>query len=285
MRARARAVSAGTSARQTRRNSTTPLAWRWTAQGNLYIADTSNHRIRKVDSTGTITTLAGTEGAGFGGDDGPATEAQLSYPSGVAVDAAGNLYIACWFNHRIRRVDSTGTITTIAGTEDGFSGDGGPATQAQLNSPYDVAVDRAGNLYIADRENRRIRKVDSERTITTIAGTGQDDFGGDDGPAIEAQISGDGLAVDGADNLYIADSSNHRIRKVDSTGTITTIAGTGVRGFGGDGGPATEAQLNYPFGVAVDSAGNLYIADTQNHRMRKVDSLGVITHHRRDGRG
>ena len=245
--------------------------------GDLYIADQQNHRIRKVDSGGTITTIAGTGETGFGGDGGPAIEAKLSSPTGVAVDGAGNLYIVCWFNHRIRKVDSPGTIITIAGTEYGFSGDGGPATQAQLNSPYDVAVDDAGNLYIADRENQRIRKVDSTGTITTIAGTGEDDFGGDGGPAIEAKISADGVAVDGAGNLYIADASNHRIRKVDSTGTITTIAGTGARGFSGDGGPATEAELNFPFGVAVDGAGNLYIADTQNQRIRKVDSLGVIT--------
>ena len=247
--------------------------------GNLYIADTNNDRIRKVDSAGTITTIAGTGEQGFGGDGGPATQARLNYPYGVAVDGAGNLYIADRYNNRIRRVDSTGTITTIAGTEKrGFSGDGGPAIQAPLFLPTGVAVDGAGNLYIADQYNHRIRKVDSTGTITTIAGTGERRFGGDGGPAIQAQLDApSGVAVDEAGNLYIADWSNARIRKVDGTGTITTIAGTGERGFGGDGGPATQAQLDDPTGVAVDGAGTLYIADQYNHRIRRVDSTGTIT--------
>ena len=247
--------------------------------GNLYIADTKNRRIRKVDTTGTITTIAGTGEVGFSGDGGPAAEAQLYGPSGVAVDGAGNVYIADRNNERIHKVDTTGTITTIAGTgEYGFSGDGGPAAEAQLRSPNGVAVDGAGNLYIADRNNHRIRKVDSTGTITTIAGTGEFDFGGDGGPAAEAQIGSPyGVAVDGAGNLYIADSGNQRIRKVDSTGTITTIAGTGERGFRGDGGPAAEAQLNLPYGVVVDGAGNLYIGDLYNDRIRKVDTTGTIT--------
>ena len=245
--------------------------------GNLYIGDTENNRIRKVDSTGTITTIAGSgERGGFGGDGGPAAGAQLSDPTGVAVDVAGNLYIADTENQRIRKVDSTGTITTIAGT--GERGDGGPAAGAQLGDPTGVAVDVAGNLYIAERDNQRIRKVDSAGTITTIAGTGVLSFGGDGGPAAEAQLSDPtGVAVDVAGNLYIADSFNNRIRKVDSTGTITTIAGTGEYGFGGDGGPAAGAQLSGPFGVAVDVAGNLYIADSFNNRIRKVDSTGTIT--------
>ena len=247
--------------------------------GNLYIADTFNHRIRKVDSTGTITTIAGTGELGFSGDGGPAVEAELYNPYGVAVDGAGNLYIADTFNHRIRKVDSSGVITTIAGTgERGFSGDEGPAVEAWLYNPYGVAVDGAGNLYIADTDNHRIRKVDSTGTITTVAGTGERGFGGDGGPATAAQLAPPaGVAVDGAGNLYIADRGNHRIRKVDSTGTITTVAGTGERGFGGDGGPATAARLTFPRGVAVDSAGNLYIVDRGNHRIRKVDSAGVIT--------
>ena len=247
--------------------------------GNLYIADTFGQRIRKVDSAGTITTIAGTGARSFGGDGGPATAARLNNPKGVAVDGAGNLYIADRYNHRIRKVDSTGTITTIAGTGGiGFSGDGGPAVEARINSPEGVAVDGAGNVYIADRYNHRIRKVDSTGTITTIAGTGGIGFSGDGGPAVEAELSGPlGVAVDGASNLYIADRENHRIRKVDSTGTITTIAGTGEFGFSGDGGPATAARLNNPRGMAVDGAGNLYIADLNNWRIRKVDSTGTIT--------
>ena len=247
--------------------------------GNLYIADQYNNRIRRVDSTGTITTIAGTEERGFGGDGGPATQAPLFLPTGVAVDGEGNLYIADQYNHRIRRVDSTGTITTIAGTgERRFGGDGGPAIRAQLDAPSGVAVDGAGNLYIADASNHRIRKVDSIGTITTIAGTGEQGFGGNGGSASQAHLFfPTGVAVDGAGNLYIADVGNHRIRKVDSTGTITTFAGTGERGFGGPGGPAVQAQLDAPSGVAVDEAGNLYIADQYNHRIRRVDSTGTIT--------
>ena len=247
--------------------------------GNLYIADVSNHRIRKVDSTGTITTVAGSGQPGFSGDGGPATEAQLDNPLGVAVDGAGNLYIADRLNHRIRKVDSRGTITTIAGTGEGsYSGDGGPAVRSQLYRPSGVAVDGAGNLYIADHYNARIRKVDSAGTITTIAGTGRWGFSGDGGPAVEARVyRPTGVALDGAGNLYIADFDNHRIRKVDSAGTITTVAGTGVWGFSGDGGPASEAQLANPDGVTVDGAGNLYIADHYNERIRKVDSTGTIT--------
>ena len=247
--------------------------------GNLYIADSGNQRIRKVDSTGTITTVAGTGEHGFGGDGGPASQAQISSPTGVAVDGAGNLYIADAGNHRVRRVDSTGTITTVAGTgEHGFGGDGGPASQAQISSPTGVAVDGAGNLYIADAGNHRVRRVDSTGTITTVAGTGEAGFGGDGAPATQAGIDRlTGVAVDGAGNLYIADWNSNRVRKVDSTGTITTIAGTGERGFGGDGGPASQAQISSPTGVAVDGAGNLYIADWDNGRIRRVDSAGTIT--------
>ena len=251
--------------------------------GNLYIADSGNHRIRKVDAAGTIITIAGSGetgffGGGFSGDGGPAVEAELRDPSGVAVDSAGNVYIADVGDHRIRKVDSTGTITTIAGTgEFGFSGDGGPAVEAELYDPAGVAVDSAGNLYIADTGNGRIRKVDSTGTITTIAGTGEFGFSGDGGPAVEAELYDPaGVAVDSAGNLYIADTGNQRIRKIDSTGTITTIAGTGEYGFSGDGGPAAVARLAFPNGVAVDSAGNLYIADSGNRRIRKIDSTGTI---------
>ena len=247
--------------------------------GNLYISDSNNHRIRKVDFAGTITTIAGTGESGFSGDGGPASQAQLFYPRGVAVDGLGNLYIADTANHRIRKVDFAGTITTIAGTgRYGFGGDGGPASQAQLREPEGVAVDEAGNLYIADLFNDRIRKVDFAGTITTIAGTGEYGFGGDGGPASQAQLRHPrGVAVDGLGNLYISDSNNDRIRKVDFAGTITTIAGTGERGFSGDGGPASQAQFFHPRGVAVDGAGNLYIVDQHNNRVRKVDATGTIT--------
>ena len=247
--------------------------------GNLYIADRNNHRILKIDSTGTITTFAGTEERGFGGDGGPAVQAQLRYPTGVAVDGAGNLYIADQNNHRIRKIDSTGTVTTVVGTgESGFGGDNGAATAGQLSYPSGVAVDNAGNLYIADSGNHRIRRVDSTGTITTVVGTGKSGFGGNGGPAVQAQLSYPaGVTVDGTDNLYIADSGNHSIRKIDATGTITTVAGTGESGFSGDGGLAVLALLSYPSGVAVDGAGNLYIADSFNYSIRKVDPTGTIT--------
>jgi sugar lactone lactonase YvrE len=240
--------------------------------GNLYIAD--NNRIRKI-SNGVITTVAGNGTYGFSGDNGPATSAQLFNPQGIAVDSAGNLYIADTFNNRIRKV-SGGVITTVAGNGTSGSRDENiPATTAQLNWPYGVAVDSAGNLYIANTYNNRVCKV-SGGVITTVAGNGTHGFSGDNGPATAAQLSWpDGVAVDSAGNLYIADTDNNRIRKV-SGGVITTVAGNGTEGFSGDKGPATAAQLGWPYSVAVDAAGNLYIADTYNNHIRKV-SNGVIT--------
>ena len=240
--------------------------------GNLYIADVNNHRIRKVDASGVISTVAGDGTFGFGGDGGPATAAQLNRPAGVALDGAGNLYIADVNNHRIRKVDASGVISTVAGDgTDDYGGDGGPATAAQLNRPFGVAPDGAGNLYIADSWNSRIRKVDAAGVISTVAGDGTDDYGGDGGAATAAQLSTPvGMALDDAGNLYIADLFNNRIRKVDSAGVISTVAGDGTFGFGGDGGPAVAAQLYYPIGVALDDAGNLYIADENNHRIRRL---------------
>ena len=249
------------------------------ASGNLFIADSYDNRIHKVDTTGTITTVAGNGSVGSSGDGGPATSAQLSGPSGVAIDAAGNLLIADSGNNRIRRVDLAGTITTVAGNGiAGFGGDGGLATSAQLDNPSGVAVDLAGDLFIADLWNQRIRKVDTTGTITTVAGTGSVGFGGDNGLAISAQLSGpSGVAIDAAGNLFIVDSGNNRIRKVDATGTITTVAGNGTTGFSGDGGLATSAQLNGPSGIAVDVAGNLFIVDSGNSRIRKVEAAGAAT--------
>jgi uncharacterized protein (TIGR03437 family) len=246
--------------------------------GNLYVADYNNSRIRKV-SNGVITTVAGNGTVGYSGDNGPATSAQLSSPQGVAVDSAGNLYIADVGNNRVRKV-SNGVITTVAGTGPaypggGFGGDGGPATSAQLYWPVGVAVDSAGNLYIADLNNERIRRV-SKGVITTVAGSATLDYSGDNGPATSAGLSSpQGVAVDSAGNLYIADYNDSRIRRV-SNGVITTVAGNGTGGYGGDGGPATSAELYFPNGVAVDSAGNLYIADSNTQRIRKVAN-GVIT--------
>ena len=241
--------------------------------GNLYIADTYNFRVRKV-SHGVITTVAGNGTYGTSGDHGPATSAQLG-ATAVAVDSAGDLYICDTGDNLIREV-SNGVITTAAGTGMlGGTGDNGPATSAQFNQPQGVAVDSAGNLYIADTGNGFIRKV-SNGVITTVAGSGGPGFIGDNGPATSALLYfPEGVAVDSAGTLYIADSANQRIRKV-SNGVITTVAGNGTQGFSGDNGPATSAELNFPSGVAVDSAGNLYIPEPNNSRIRKV-SNGVIT--------
>jgi len=246
---------------------------------NLYIADLGNNRVREVGAaTGVITTVAGAGLRGEGGDGGPATQALLNSPYNVAVDGAGNLYIADFSNSRVREVAAaTGIITTVAGTgTGGYGGDGGPATQALLNLPYGVAVDGSGNLYIADLSNNRVREVVAATgVITTVAGNGAQGYGGDGGPAIQASLySPAGVAVDGADNLYIADSNNNRVREVGAaTGVITTVAGNGAQGYGGDGGPATQAEMNHPDGVAVDGAGNLYITDAANNRVREVGGI------------
>ena len=261
--------------------------------GNVYIADTENHRIRKVDAeSGVITTIAGTGEEGYGGDEGPATEAKLNWPTGVAVDDAGNVYIADRNNERVRRVDPEGIIATFAGTgEWGYDSDedGGLATEALLNWPADVALDGDGELYIADEYNNRIRKVDAEGTITTVAGmkrptleVGEEeednDNIGDHGPATSALLNRpSGVALDEEGNLYIADRNHHRIRKVNAEGIITTIAGMADEGFSGDEGPAASAQLYGPSGVAVDEGGYVFIADTGNNRIRQIDPDGVIT--------
>ncbi len=248
--------------------------------GNLFIAELYNARIRRVDTRGIITTVAGNGERGYSGDGGPADQAQLNGPSGVAVNRAGNLYIADSQNNRIRRVDTRGIITTFAGTGASFSsrGDGGPATRADLWTPRGLAFDNAGNLYIAASDNRSIRRVDTRGIITTIAGTGEHGYSGDNGPAVQARLTWThDVAVDGAGNVYIADSSNARIRRVDTNGIITTVAGTGEHGYSRDNGSAVQAQLRSPEGVAVDRAGNLFIADTNNNRIRQVDARGITT--------
>jgi uncharacterized protein (TIGR03437 family) len=313
------------------------------AAGNLYVADMGNNVIRRIAADGTVATVAGNSVQGYAGDGGPATSANLNGPEGVAVDATGTLYIADTFNHRIRAVSPSGTMTTFAANGyPGFSGDGGPAVGATLFLPTDVAVDQQGSVYIADFGNSRIRKV-TNGTISTIAGSGNDQqavdgvpamsvrlsgptgvavdaagtvyfaegsigsgsgltvgdfrvwrvttdgmlmaaagnginsFSGDGGAAAVAQVNTPaGMAYDTAGNLYVADSANHRVRKISPAGVITTVAGNVLPGFSGDGGPATAAQLNTPTGVAVDLAGNLFIADSVNNRIRKVFPNGTI---------
>jgi len=248
------------------------------SSGNVYIADNSSSVIRKVDTSGKISTIAGTGAAGYSGDGGAATSAQLAYPYKVAVDGSGNIYISDTNNCRVRKIDTSGKISTIAGTGvRGYSGDGGAATSAQISYPRGLAVDSSGNIYIVDGGNNVIRKVDASGKIGTIAGTGTKGYSGDGGAATSAQLNNIcELAVDSSGNVYIADTYNHRIRKIDTSGKINTIAGTGVIGYSGDGGAATSAKINYPYGVAVDSSGSVYIADGGNFRVRKIDTSGKI---------
>jgi hypothetical protein len=273
-----------------------PLDVKLDSAGNLYIADQGNQRIRKVKaSTGVISTVAGNGTGGYNGDNIPATSAELYYPAGVAVDIAGNIYMADHLNQRIRKVTaSTGFISTVTGNgTTGYSGDGGKATSAVLDEPLGLAVDTAGNVYIADTYNHRIRVVNTGTAqitiantvipagdIATVAGDGSGGYNGDNIAATSAELYYPyGVGVDTAGNIYIADSSNYRIRKVTaSTGIISTVAGDGSFGHSGDGGPATNATLDFPSDVAADTAGNFYIADRYNSRVRKVTaSTGFIS--------
>jgi len=298
--------------------------------GNVYIADSGNHRVRRVGGLRTITTLAGSGAPALSGDGGAALGATLSWPTALAVDTAGNLYVADSGNARVRKINSQGIITIAVGGGVGL-GDGGPATGAMLGSPQGLALDGIGNLYVADMNDRRVRKVDPQGTITTVAGNGNPYYGGDGSRATSTGIGwpvrvgvdasgnlyiadifadcvyrvnsqgiiskvagggyslGDGglatqaqlyfprgVVADTSGNLYIADSGNHRVRKVNAAGVTTTIAGIGTAGSSGDGGQATNAALNWPMGLWLDGLGNLYIADTRNNRIRKVNASGVI---------
>jgi sugar lactone lactonase YvrE len=244
--------------------------------GNTYITAGNQQRVFKIDPSGILTVVAGAGSYGYNGDGITATTAELDYPTGVAVDSSGNIYIADQENHRIRKVDGTsGLISTVAGTGTaGYNGDGITAITAELYYPEGVAVDSSGNIYIADEGNQRIRKVDgTSGLISTVAGTGTGGYNGDGITAITAELYYPfGVAVNSSGNIYIGDYGNQRIRKVDGTsGLISTVAGTGTYGYNGDGITATTAELGYPIGVAVDSSGNIYIADYQNHRIRKVN--------------
>ncbi len=226
-----------------------------------------------------ITTVAGNGIGSYSGDGGQATAANLNTPSGVAFDAAGNLYIADVNNNRIRKVTTAGAISTVAGNgTGGYSGDGGQATNAELNNPRGVACDATGNLYIADFENNRIRKVTTVGVISTVAGNGTGGYSGDGGQATVAELNQPiGVTLDTAGNLYIADTYNNRIRIVTTAGVISTVAGNGTGGYSGDGGQATATELYTPAGITFDAAGNLYIGDVENNRIRKVTTVGVIS--------
>jgi sugar lactone lactonase YvrE len=249
------------------------------AAGNLYIADNNNNRVRRVDANGLITTVAGNGHGTYSGDGGAATNTGLYRPNNVGWDSSGNLYIADIFNQRIRQVNTSGIITTVAGNGAmGYNGDGKAATNANLTYPASVVFDAAGNLYIADHQNMRVRKVDTNGMISTVAGNGIARYSGDGGAATNASLSYlQDAAFDLAGNLYIADTSNNRIRKVDTNGIITTVAGTNSVGYSGDGGAATNASLDLPWFVAFDVLGDFYIADLGNNRVRKVDTNGIIS--------
>jgi sugar lactone lactonase YvrE len=247
--------------------------------GNLFIADSGNNRIRKVDTNGIITTVAGTGAAGYSGDSGPATSATLYNPVGISVDSAGNLFIADYDNQVVRRVDTNGKISTVAGKgSSGYSGDGTFATNASLASPTDVAVDAFGDIFIADSSNERIREVASNGIISTVAGTGAGGSSGDGGPAIDALFNAPAmLAFDAHGKLFIVDQQNQKIRVMSTNGIINTFAGKGANGYSGDGGPATNATFNVPLGIALDPLGIVFIADLDNNRVRQVDLDGFIT--------
>jgi sugar lactone lactonase YvrE len=234
-----------------------------------------NDRVRAVGTNGLITTVAGNGTNGFSGDGAAATNASLSSPAGLAVDAAGDLFISDAQNNRVRVVGTNGLIGTVAGNgTNGFSGDGGPATNAGLSGPAGLAVDAWGNLFIADSGNKRIRKVSANGLITTVAGNGDAGFYGDGGPATNAFLeSPAAVAVDLFGNLFIADSTEH-VREVGVNGLIATVAGNAGYGYSGDGGSPAKARLSDVYGLAVDSSGSLFIADTGNNRIRKVTAFG-----------
>ena len=249
--------------------------------GNYYLADPNNHTVSKVNTAGIITRFAGdgTLTPGFSGDGDLAIHALLNYPTGVASDALGNVYITDRENHRIRKVSVSGTISTIAGNGfPGFFGEGVPATAAEMASPGDLFIDVAGNIYFSDNGNSRVRKINAAGIITTIAGDGTVGMGLEGVPATSTPVREvAGVCADAAGNVYIAEVYYNRIRKISPAGIITTVAGTGTAGYSGDGTPATAARLNNPACVRLNPSGELLISDVQNHRIRKVDAAGIIS--------
>lgn len=260
-----------------------PMDLAFDGDGNLLIADTFNHRVRRIDHVGVITTLVGNGKNIAGPKDGPALDVSLNNPQSLALDRDGNLYIADTYNHVVRKLDTKGTVTAFAGTEAGLAGDGGPANKAQLNLPQAVAVGPDGAILISDSANSRIRRVASDGVIQTIAGSGPGSgeggagFSGDGGPVDKAKLfSPGGVHFNAVGQLYFVDSGNNRVRAIVH-GIVMTIAGNGAAGFSGDGGPAVKASLNTPQKIALSPDGAVYVSDRVNHRVRKIDRAGVIT--------
>ncbi len=271
-----------------------PFMCAFDVKGNLYIAEATNHCIRRVDQdSGVISTVAGTGEQGYSGDGGPATGATFNQPYSLQVDDNGDIYVVDRLNFVIRKVDAaTGIVTTVAGTgEAGYGGDGGPGTQAQFREPNDCFLDGNGGLLIADIQDQRIRRLDLDSgIITTFAGNGVKERTGDGLPAVEASILGArAVCTDSAGNTYIAEREGNGIRMVDRNGIMHTLAGTGEFGYDGDGGPALAATWGAPKAIRCDQAGNLLVVDTENHAIRRVDAgtrlVTTIAGGRRSGEG
>jgi len=241
------------------------------AAGNIFVADMLNNKIRKIDASGVVSTYAGTGAAGSA--NGPAASATFSYPRRVLVDNAGNVYVADGSNHKIRKIDTSGNVTTFAG--DGTSGStDGPAASASFTVPNGLAIDSAGNIYVVDSNNQKIRKIDTSGNVTTFAGTGA--AGSTDGPVASATFNNpSGITIDGLGNIYIADTSSHTIRKIDTSGNVTTFAGSGGAGYIDDTG--TAAKFSMPGELSADILGNIYVSDYGNNRVRKITPAGVVT--------
>ncbi len=250
--------------------------------GNIYIADAGNNVVRVINTSSIISVFAGTYMAiygGYSGDGGPATDAEINEPGGICTDALGDIFIADYANNAIREVNTSGIISTLAGIGfHGYSGDGGPATAAELNKPEGVFVDKYGNILISDDGNARIREVNTAGVISTVAGIGIAGFNGDSGPATAAEIGYSPSAIiDSLGNIIIMDRNNCRIREVNTSGIISTIAGNGYCGYSGDGGSATSAEIFYPFSAYFDASGEIMFSDDDNWRIRKIDKSGIIS--------
>ncbi len=271
-----------------------PFMCAFDTDGNLYIAEATNHCVRRVDvDSGVITTIAGKGDQGYSGDGGPATGATFNQPYSLQVDSNGDVYVVDRLNYVIRKVDAaTGIINTVAGTgEAGYGGDGGPGTMAQFREPNDCFLDGSGGLFIADIQDQRIRRLDlASGIITTFAGNGEKERSGDGLPATEASILGArAVCMDSAGNTYIAEREGNGIRMVDTQGIMHTLAGTGEFGYDGDGGPALLATWGAPKAIRCDHAGNLLVVDTENHAIRRIESatslVTTIAGGRRGGEG